>query len=173
MRMDGTSKPIVDVGRAPVSAVAALVQRRARPCLNTTSLRSALSQAQSNALATRSSFGAVFRQRVPARPTSTELTREGCRRRVFVCIGCGSRLVAHLKDDQRARHFAHYGRSLCTSYETYLHQAGKAAFVETYRECVRAGRPFVVRMPVADTGARTVVKNSWQTSRGLCRRPPC
>jgi len=78
------------------------------------------------------------------------LVRES-RRSAFTCIGCGARLVAHLKDDQRARHFAHFGRSTCAGYETYLHRASKAAFLETYRACLKADRPFMLRVPVVDT----------------------
>jgi hypothetical protein len=41
----------------------------------------------------------------------------------FECFGCRRRLVAHLKDDLRARHFAHYRADDCVGYETYLHNA--------------------------------------------------
>jgi hypothetical protein len=69
----------------------------------------------------------------------------------FQCIGCGGRLIAHLKDDRRARHFAHHRETGCVSYETYLHAAGKLAFVETFRDRLNSARPYMVQVPVTDT----------------------
>jgi hypothetical protein len=78
------------------------------------------------------------------------LTQESQSRR-FVCIACGQRLVAHLKDDLRARHFAHYRKGECASRESYLHRAAKLAFLEAFRDRRAAGKPFTVRLPVVDT----------------------
>lgn len=69
----------------------------------------------------------------------------------FICIACGRRLIAHLKDDLRARHFAHHRKGACASYESYLHRAAKLAFLETYRECLSVGKAFTLRLPVVDT----------------------
>jgi hypothetical protein len=71
-------------------------------------------------------------------------------REYFECVGCGRRLVAHLKDDLRARHFAHFRADECVGYETYLHKAAKAAFLETYLDCLANQKPFTLRVPVAD-----------------------
>lgn len=69
----------------------------------------------------------------------------------FACIACGQRLIAHLKDDLRARHFAHHRKGECASRESYLHRAAKLAFLETFRDRRAAGKPFTVRLPVVDT----------------------
>lgn len=69
----------------------------------------------------------------------------------FECFGCGGRLIAHLKDDLRARHFAHYRADTCATYETYLHKAGKAAFLETYLDSLTNHKPFTLCVPVVDT----------------------
>jgi len=69
----------------------------------------------------------------------------------FECFGCGQRLVAHLKDDLRARHFAHYTAGDCVGYETYLHRAAKTAFLETYLNCLAHQKPFTLRVPILDT----------------------
>lgn len=78
------------------------------------------------------------------------LTREPGPSR-FVCIACGQRVIAHLKDDLRARHFAHYRKEECASRETYLHRAAKLAFLETFRDRAAAAKPFMLRVPVVDT----------------------
>src|SRR5688572_29541697 len=67
----------------------------------------------------------------------------------YACLGCGQRLIAHLKDDRRQRHFAHYRVGTC-SVETYLHQSAKLAFFTTYRDCLQSGQPFLLRVPVDD-----------------------
>jgi hypothetical protein len=66
-------------------------------------------------------------------------------------LACGGRLIAHLKDDLRSRHFAHYRAIECVSYETYLHRAAKAAFLETYLNCLANHRAFTLRVPVVNT----------------------
>lgn len=74
------------------------------------------------------------------------------RGRVFTCIACSGRLVPHLKDDLRARHFAHHRHaSLCPGRETYLHQAAKALFSQTYRAQLEACEPFQLAIPVRNT----------------------
>jgi len=89
----------------------------------------------------------------------------------FQCLGCGGRLIAHLKDDRRVRHFAHHRETNCVSYETYLHAAGKLAFVETFRDRVNSMRPYIVHVPVADTC--TYLRDSielecpWPTHRAI------
>ena len=69
----------------------------------------------------------------------------------FECLGCGGRLVAHLKDDLRSRHFAHYRTVECVPYETYLHRAAKTAFLETYLDCLGNHSAFTLHVPVVDT----------------------
>lgn len=77
---------------------------------------------------------------------------ESARVQSFLCIGCGGRLVPHLKDDLRARHFAHHRPSLaCSARETYLHLAAKALFAQTYRHCLETQQPFKLTIPVTNT----------------------
>jgi len=74
------------------------------------------------------------------------------RGRVFTCIACSGRLVPHLKDDLRARHFAHHRHaSLCPGRETYLHRAAKALFYQAYRARLQAREPYQLAIPVTNT----------------------
>lgn len=69
----------------------------------------------------------------------------------IVCLGCGERMVAHLKDDKVARHFAHFRRAAnCAARETYLHRAAKALFIRTYRSCLSSNTAYVLSLPVKD-----------------------
>lgn len=77
---------------------------------------------------------------------------ESARAHLFSCIACDGRLVPHLKDDLRARHFAHHRLSKdCTGRETYLHLTAKALFCQTYRNCLEAKQPFRLTIPVTNT----------------------
>ena len=65
----------------------------------------------------------------------------------YVCIGCGSMLVAKTKNEGRGKHFAHkVGQSAVCSEETYLHKLGKSAFFKTYKECIESNEPFSIEL---------------------------
>lgn len=58
----------------------------------------------------------------------------------FVCVGCRGRLIAKL-GQKMIKHFAHANGEGCAG-ETYLHNLGKRAFLETYTNCLHSGKPF-------------------------------
>lgn len=58
----------------------------------------------------------------------------------FVCVGCQGRLIAKL-GQKMIKHFAHAHGEGCAG-ETYLHNLGKRAFLETYTNCLDSGKPF-------------------------------
>lgn len=63
----------------------------------------------------------------------------------FVCLGCETELVAKVRGETRAKHFAHKPGTACAP-ETYLHRLGKEVFRETYLACLAEGAPFEVVM---------------------------
>jgi len=58
----------------------------------------------------------------------------------FVCVGCQGRLIAKL-GQKMIKHFAHANGQGCAG-ETYLHNLGKRAFLETYTNCLDSGKSF-------------------------------
>jgi len=65
----------------------------------------------------------------------------------YVCVGCGSMLVAKTKNEGREKHFAHkVGQSAACSEETYLHKLGKSAFFKAYKECIESNEPFNIEL---------------------------
>lgn len=61
----------------------------------------------------------------------------------FACLGCETELVAKVRGEKRAKHFAHKPGTECTP-ETYLHRLGKEVFRETYLACLEEGAPFEI-----------------------------
>jgi len=60
----------------------------------------------------------------------------------FRCVDCGEELIPRL-GEKNVRHFAHISQSNC-SRETYLHKLGKRLFIETYSDCLKNSRAFVL-----------------------------
>lgn len=61
------------------------------------------------------------------------------------CISCDQPMIARVNGKIHRPHFAHKTLAECNG-ETYLHQLGKRAFVETYRKCMQDGQPFTISM---------------------------
>jgi hypothetical protein len=55
-------------------------------------------------------------------------------------------MIAKVNGKIHRPHFAHKTQAECNG-ETYLHQLGKRAFVETYKKCLEEGRPFTISVP--------------------------
>ena len=64
----------------------------------------------------------------------------------YTCLGCGAPMIAHLKDDKRAKHFAHRSKGKCSG-ETYLHVLAKHVFKHTWQRCRAEGKPFLLSLP--------------------------
>ncbi|MDG5467268.1 competence protein CoiA family protein [Deltaproteobacteria bacterium IMCC39524] len=62
----------------------------------------------------------------------------------FLCVGCGASLVSRL-GQKNIKHFAHVSGEGCGG-ETYLHRLGKRVFIETYTNCIKAKKPFIVAL---------------------------
>ncbi len=62
------------------------------------------------------------------------------------CISCDQPMIAKVNGKIHRPHFAHKTQAECNG-ETYLHQLGKRAFVETYKKCMAEGRPFRISVP--------------------------
>ena len=62
------------------------------------------------------------------------------------CISCNQPMIARVNGKIHRPHFAHKTQAECNG-ETYLHQLGKRAFVETYKKCLEEGRPFTISVP--------------------------
>jgi hypothetical protein len=60
----------------------------------------------------------------------------------FRCVDCGEELIPRL-GKKNVRHFAHTNQSNC-SRETYLHKLGKRLFIETYLDCQKDSRAFIL-----------------------------
>ena len=77
----------------------------------------------------------------------------------FTCLGCESELVAKVRGEKRAKHFAHKPETACAP-ETYLHRLGKEVFRETYLTCLEEGAPFEVVMdhPLVCTKHRALLR---------------
>lgn len=63
----------------------------------------------------------------------------------FLCLGCDTELVAKVRGEKRAKHFAHKPGTTCAP-ETYLHRLGKEVFHETYLACLASGEAFSITL---------------------------
>ena len=64
----------------------------------------------------------------------------------YTCLGCEAPMIARLKDDKQARHFAHQSKGKCSG-ETYLHVLAKHVFKHTWLRCRAEGKPFLLSLP--------------------------
>lgn len=64
------------------------------------------------------------------------------RRDKYFCLQCGDELIAR-KGVKNIHHFSHKSKMGC-NYETYLHKLGKLVFYNTYRDCLKTGKPFYI-----------------------------
>ncbi|MDD2468000.1 MAG: hypothetical protein PHI97_28820 [Desulfobulbus sp.] len=62
----------------------------------------------------------------------------------FSCVGCGAPLTAKL-GPKNIKHFAHASGDGCGK-ETYLHILGKRIFIETYLNCLKPDKSFIVAL---------------------------
>lgn len=61
----------------------------------------------------------------------------------YKCLSCGDRVIPSL-GERVTHHFRHKQERACSG-ETYLHEAGKLAFLEAFQAAVAHGRPYPVQ----------------------------
>ncbi|AIE73835.1 competence protein CoiA family protein [Synechocystis sp. PCC 6714] len=64
----------------------------------------------------------------------------------FTCISCGHEMITVL-GSKRAKHFRHKViQEIECSPESYLHKLAKFKFYETYQNCLKTGKQFLIRL---------------------------